>query len=266
LLSAGVVEPGPVLDSIGTAESMLGVLPHLDLGDEAYDSGLAVVPHVLPGRYCWLGGLSAAGGSIEWLRDQLGEPRLSYDEIVELARLAGPDPTGILYFPYLSGSGAPLPDGSVRAAFIGLDARHGRPDLVKAVLEGTAFAAEAIRQAAEKLTRGSIQEIVALGGGARNGVWMQIKADISGCSFLSPVIQESAVLGAALTAALGSGLFAGIDDVCAVAERYAGARQRYSPDARRHAVYSRLYVRGFVEFQTPLRRTGGAMELEGRGD
>jgi sugar (pentulose or hexulose) kinase len=264
MMAAGVVEPGRVLDSIGTAESILGVVPCLDLTDSAFDSGLAFVPHVLPGRYCWLGGLSAAGGSIEWLRRQFGDQPLSYDEIVRMARDAGPDPTGILYFPYLSGSGAPLPNGSVRAAFIGLDARHTKVDLVRAVLEGTSFASEAIRRAAEEQTGAAIDEIVAVGGGAQNHVWMQIRADVSGCTFIVPAMEEATALGAALTAGLGARLYENLDDLLQVVATQIQGGARFAPDRRRHDVYSRLYVDGFLEFQDPLRRIGRAMEFSDR--
>lgn len=264
MTAAGVVEPGRVLDSIGTAESMLGVVPCLDLTDSAFDSGLAFVPHVLPGRYCWLGGLSAAGGSIEWLRRQFGDQPLSYDEIVRLARDAGPDPTGILYFPYLSGSGAPLPDGSVRAAFIGLDVRHTKGDLVRAALEGTSFASEAIRRAAEEQTGAAIDEMVAVGGGARNDVWVQIRADVSGCHFTVPAIKEATALGAALTAGLGACLYEDLGDLLQVVARQIQGGTTFAPDPRRHAVYSRLYMNGFLDFQGPLRRVGRAMEFPDR--
>jgi sugar (pentulose or hexulose) kinase len=264
MMAAGVVEPGRVLDSIGTAESMLGVVPCLDLTDGAFDSGLAFVPHVLPGRYCWLGGLSAAGGSIEWLRQQFGVETLSYDDIVRLAHEAGPEPTGILYFPYLSGSGAPLPDGSVRAAFIGLDARHNRANLVRAVLEGTAFASEGIRRAAEEQTGAAIEAIVAVGGGARNDVWMQIRADVSGCRYIVPALPEATALGAALTAGLGALLYENLDQLLQVVARQLQGGATFAPDRRRHAVYSRLYINGFLDFQDPLRRIGRAMEFPDR--
>lgn len=258
--AAGVLDAGSVLDSIGTAESLLGVVETLALDETAYDSGLAFVPHVLAGRYCWLGGLSAAGGSIEWLRSLLGETPVPYHEIVRLAESAPPGPTGIMYFPYLSGSGAPLPDGAVRAAFLGLDATHGRAHLVKAVLEGTAYAAEGIRRAAGELLGVLLNELVVVGGGVRNRSWMEIKADVHGCRLVLPEIPEAALAGAALLAGLGAGLLSGEDDL-----RHAAAKARargvaLAADPSRHAIYSRLYEQGFMGVQSALRRLNGALQ------
>jgi sugar (pentulose or hexulose) kinase len=253
MLPAGVLEPGPVLDSMGTAESLLGVLREVRLDDEAFDSGLACVPHVLPGRFCWLGGLSAAGGSIEWLRRQLGDPPLSYEDIVALARDAGEAPSGILYFPYLSGSGAPLPDGTVRGALVGLDAAHTRSDLVKAVLEGTAYAAEGIRRVAGELEGSPIGEMIAVGGAARNDVWMHVKADVSGVRLVAPAIDEGAALGAALAVALGCGAL-DLPAVSAIARKLQDAGREYLPNRPRHDLYCALYQQGFMALQEPLRR------------
>ncbi len=118
--ATGVTRPGRAVDSIGTAESLLGVLDHLALGDREYRSGLSYGPHVFRNRYFWLGGLSAAGGSVEWLRSQISESPVSYEQVTALLEQKPPGPTGIFYYPYLSGSGAPNPDSNARAAFIGL--------------------------------------------------------------------------------------------------------------------------------------------------
>ncbi|RPI23604.1 MAG: hypothetical protein EHM70_22305, partial [Chloroflexota bacterium] len=106
----GVSKPGLVFDSMGTAESLVGALPEKPLGQKEFASGLSYGHHVIPDTYYWMGGLSTSGGSIEWLRGLLGEPPLSYDEIDALGEATGDGPSGILYFPYLAGSGSPHTD------------------------------------------------------------------------------------------------------------------------------------------------------------
>lgn len=256
LLAAGVTEPGPVLDSIGTAESVMGALAELDLGEAAFKSDLSIVPHVLPGQYCWLGGMSSAGGAIEWLRGVLAEQPVSYEQINRLARTAGPEPTGILFMPYLSGSGAPWHDERVRGAFLGLDAAHGSGHLVRAVLEGTAYATESIRRAAEGLTGCPINAIVAVGGGTRNEMWMQIRADVCGCAFSLPNLSEAVVSGAALAAALGRGAISGTGDIAAIARARRDEGTYLQPNKERHGRYSRIFDDGFMAMQEPLRRLG----------
>jgi sugar (pentulose or hexulose) kinase len=255
--AAGAIEPGSVFNSMGTAEALVGALPCTSLGEKEFRSGLVYGPHVLPGRNYWMGGLSASGGSIEWLRGVLGEPALSYAQVQACLESVAPGPTGILYFPYLSGSGSPHTDLYVRAAFVGLSAGHGRGDLLKALLEGTAYEVEFIRRAAEQGTGIAVDRLKAAGGGTRNPVWMQIKADVSGCQLEVPGMAEATLLGAALLAGVGAGIYSGYQAaLSSLAER---ETEIYLPDPDRHQAYLRLFEKGFLALQAPLREAAQVM-------
>ncbi|HEY8392752.1 MAG TPA: FGGY family carbohydrate kinase [Capillibacterium sp.] len=251
-LAAGAIRPEVIFDSIGTAESLLGTLNERPLGEEEYHSQLSFGCHLIPGKMVWMGGLSAAGGSLEWLRKQLGNEPLSYREIDDLLQQTGAEPTGILYYPYLSGSGAPARDPRARGALIGLRAEHGKADLLKAVLEGTAYEMESIRRTAQQVMKQEIRRLVAVGGGTRNQVWMQIKANVSGCLLTIPPVEESTLLGAVLVAAVGSGLFASAEEAVANLRLEEGSRV-VTPCAAMQEKYRVLYERGYLELQKPVR-------------
>jgi xylulokinase len=259
MLAAGVVEPGTLLDSMGTAESLMAVADRPDLGDEAVASGLALVPHVLPHRFCWLGGLSASGGSVEWMRRMMQDPPRSYGEAQAEVDAAGADPTGILYYPYLLGSGAPRPDRQVRGAFTGLRAEHTRGHLLRAVLEGVAYEAQSVREAIERVTATPIRDVVAVGGGTRNSTWMQIRADVLGCMHTVPTVEEAAAFGAALLAGIGSGTLAGVDEVVEIARFHREVGTSVLPNGERHAIFHALYEHAYLPLQTPLRQQAAAM-------
>jgi sugar (pentulose or hexulose) kinase len=250
-LAVGAVRPGVVFDSMGTAEAFMGTTQGWRMDGAAFRSGLTFGRHVVPERFFWLGGLSASGGSVEWARQLMGEEPLSYEAVERLLDSAGEGPTGILYFPYLSGSGAPRPDSSAKGALVGLTASHGRVALLKAVLEGTAFEMEAIRRSAEALTGERIERIVAAGGGTKNRHWLQIKADVSGYPVTVSPVAEAAVLGAALVAGLGCGLYGDVEAALEAARQ--GDEDTVQPDAERHRQYQRLYEQGYLALQDPVR-------------
>jgi sugar (pentulose or hexulose) kinase len=247
-----ITSPGKVLDSMGTAETLIGALPERQLTEADFRSGLIHGCHVAREGGYWLGSLSASGGSVEWLRAQLGAEPLSYAEIEALLARARPEPTGILYFPYLLGSGPPHTDPQVRGAFVGLSASHGRADLLKAVLEGTAYEVEFIRQTGERITGQPIPVLIAAGGGTRNRAWLQIKADVSGCRIEASAEPEASMLGVALVAGIGTSLYASESE--AFAELCSNSGEVFLPNSERHAIYRRLYEQGYLLFQKALRQ------------
>ena len=249
--AAGAVQPGLVFDSMGTAETLIGSLGKAGPGESEYHSGLVVGCHVARGQYYWMGGLSASGGSIEWIRSILNDPALSYEDVEALLSQAPSEPTGILYFPYLSGSGSPHTEACARAAIIGLRASHGRADLLKAVMEGAAYEVEFIRRAAERAAGHPVTHLRAAGGGTRSRGWIQIKADVSGCTFEILPMPQATLLGAALIAGAGCGVYTGEAEAL-----LAGAPPSFetiTPDPGRHALYKELYEQGFEKLQEPLR-------------
>ena len=250
-IALGMLTSGRVLNSMGTAEVLLGVEEEVELDDAAYDSGLSFGPHVLPGLMAWMGGLSASGGSVEWIRHILAEPQLTYDDIEDMLASLPPGPTGIVYHPYLSGSGAPWPDPHARGSFVGLERRHTRGDVLKAVFEGICMAMELMRQEAGRVTGAPLNDIVVVGGGAKNRQWLQLKADILGCPLQVVDIPEATLVGAGLLAGMQTGLIT-VADVQAAA--LACAQRVIAPNPAVHDAYRWIFAEGFIGLQQSLRQ------------
>lgn len=250
-LSVGAITPNIVYDSMGTAETLVGTLTPKTLGEREFAAGISFGIHIADERMFWMGGNASSGGSVEWLRALLADDQLSYEKLLTILKETDSDPTGILYYPYLTGSGAPLPNTAVKASFIGLRKDHGKGDLIKAVLEGTAFQLQAIREEAEEIINRKIGSLVVVGGGTRNPHWLQIKSDVLQCELKVPDIPEASLLGAALASGIGIGHYASAEE--AVQSVTVQLKQQVSPDLSRHAVYQHLYETGYKALQQPLR-------------
>ena len=89
----------------------------------------------------------SAGMCVEWLRDDLG----IIDSAADSARVAAPcDDTGDVWFvPALLGLGTPVWDFGARGTFVGITRGTGRPEMVRAVLEGVAHRGADLLEAAE---------------------------------------------------------------------------------------------------------------------
>ncbi|TCZ75896.1 carbohydrate kinase [Paenibacillus albiflavus] len=252
-LSVGAVTPGIVFDSMGTAETLVGMLSERPLGEAEYATGLSYGCHVVPDRYFWMGGINASGASVEWLRSKLsGSELMSYERMSEMLSHTKQEPSGILYYPYLSGSGAPNPDPQAKAAFIGLTKSHEQGDMLRAVLEGTSYELESIRLKAEQIAGEDIEHLIAVGGGTRNRHWMNIKADVTGCRITVSQVVEATLLGAAITAGIGVGVYKDANEAAASIREE--QRNIVEPHAANHAAYKRIFNQGYMPLQAPLRQ------------
>ena len=110
----------------------------------------------------------------------------------------------------------------IRGAYIGLDLKHGQPELIRAAMEGVALNLRLRLDLLRKYTRLE-DEILFVGGGARSRFYLGIFADVFNTRILKTNIdQDAGALGAAALAAVGCGLwkdFSRIDEIHKVVER-----------------------------------------------
>lgn len=236
-LAGGRLPGGTVFNSIGTAETLIGLFPERELTEADAQSGFTYGRHLLPDHFYWMGGHGSSGRSVEWMRKLLDENRLPFEKMDALLSQLPPEPTGILFYPYLSGSGAPKPDSHATAALLGLTDHTGRAEILKAVLEGNAYQMEWVREAAEQAAGTPITNLTAVGGGTRNRHWMQLKANVSGLPVTVADIEEAALQGAALVALTGEGIFR---DLGEVADRTVAMKEVFYPDMALHHHYQPL--------------------------
>jgi xylulokinase len=123
-------------------------------------------------------------------------------------------------------------DPQARGLLLGLSSSQGRPEIVRAVMEGVAMACYdafgAMREAGARPSR-----IVMAGGGARSFLWRTIIADVFGMPVEALETAEQSALGAALLAGEGLGWW----DAAAKAVEWTRSGPPVEPDSGRHALY-----------------------------
>jgi len=238
-IGAGVVAPGPALLSIGTSGVVLAPSAEPRVDRSAPVPRLHTFFHAAPRTWYLMGVTQAAGLSLRWARDVLGAPGdAGYDELTAEAEGVPPGAEGLLFLPYLQGERTPHLDPQARGAWLGLTARHRRPHLVRAVLEGVAFSLkECFGLLAEQ--GAPLGEVRVTGGGARSALWRRICADVLERPVVSLAADEGPAFGAALIAGTAVGLYPSLPEACARAVRL-GAD--VMPDAGRAGAYRALYA------------------------
>jgi xylulokinase len=109
----------------------------------------------------------------------------------------------LLFLPYLAGERSPIWDEKARGVFVGIDLQTRADTMLQAMYQGVGFA---IRQTLESMGQG-IRCVRAVGGANRNDKWLQIKANISGIRYERMIELDASAFGAALIAAIGSGIY-----------------------------------------------------------
>lgn len=232
-IGAGILSEGLTLCSIGTSGV---ILAYEDNPATDYRGRVHFFNHGKPSAFYAMGVTLAAGYSLSWFRNTFAAGE-SYDALLAGVSDIPPGSRGLLFTPYLVGERTPHADADIRASFIGMDGSHTRAHFARAVMEGITFSLNesvAMFREAGK----TVDQVVSIGGGAKNPVWLQMQADIFGAEVISLENEQGPGLGAAMLAAVGCGWYADLDE-CAGA--MVKRSRSYLPDAAANAKYADLF-------------------------
>jgi L-fuculokinase len=204
IFGSGAGENEPVISS-GTWEILMvrarqaatdvnmlkkGVTNELDAVPGLYNSGIQ-----------WI-----ASGMLEWIRKMFFADVVSRDNIYELmineALLVEPGSGGVRIKPDFRELA-----GSENGVMSGLNMGVSRGQIYRAALEALAFRTKESLKIIEKAGGFTTQKLICVGGGAKNKFWNQIKADVLQLPVKVIQQKETTVLGAALFAMSGAGLY-----------------------------------------------------------
>ncbi len=115
----------------------------------------------------------------------------------ELAEKRPVGSNGLIFLPYLNGTGNPHLDDDASACFIGLTAAHTKDDMIRAVMEGVAYG---VNDALQSITDGIPSSVFFSGGGSYSPLWRQIMSDVLGSPLCCSKQAEASLMGAAMLA------------------------------------------------------------------
>ena len=216
-LGAGIIRGGEVMDATGTVECIAPAFGEPVVNQQMIDGNFSCYPHVVEGLYVTLGFVSSGGVVLRWFRDTLAqadvaraktENRDVYDILLEDI----PDVPGTaMLLPHFTGSGTPHLDLESKGAIVGLSLSTSKGELVKAILEGISYE---IKQNLTMLEDAGVEinEVRAIGGGAKSEKWLQLKADMFGKKVIALDISEGVCLGTAILAGTAIGKYNSIEE------------------------------------------------------
>ncbi|KKO53050.1 xylulokinase [Paenibacillus sp. DMB20] len=232
-IGAGILDEGRTMCSIGTSGV---VLSYEERKEADFEGKVHFFNHGQKGAYYIMGVTLAAGYSLDWFKKTFA-PGLTFDELLEGIDDIPAGSGGLLFTPYIAGERTPHPDADIRGSFIGMDAGHRLPHFTRAVLEGITFS---LRESIDILRASgkTIDTVISIGGGAKNGSWLQMQADIFNAEIVKLESEQGPAMGAAMLAACGCGWFPSLQ---ACASSFLRPAQRYAPHEETAKRYDRLF-------------------------
>ncbi|MBF7020157.1 xylulokinase [Staphylococcus sp. 18_1_E_LY] len=232
-IGAGVIEPNQSLCSIGTS----GVILSCESKQDAeYGNNIHMFKHAVNNLSYAMGVTLSAGYSLNWFKNQCAQND-SFDELMSYAEQSKIGAQGLIFAPYLAGERTPHGDANIRGSFIGLSGMHSLGDMARAVVEGVTYSL--YESIAYLRTQGKqINEVVAIGGGAKSEFWLQLQADIFNAKVYKLKHEEGPSMGAAMIAATGLKWY---EDIGACVEQFIHKEQVFEPNKERHVAYQSYF-------------------------
>ncbi|HTZ51933.1 MAG TPA: xylulokinase [Spirochaetia bacterium] len=239
-VGVGSVAPGITYNYLGSS-SWIATTTKEPIYDEQMRT--FVWAHAVPGYVHPCGTMQTAGGAYAWLKNEVctaekAQAARTGENVYELinAQIASSPPgaNGLVFLPYLLGERTPRWNPDAKGALIGLTLAHTRADILRAVMEGITINLSIILDIFR--TRGPVDRITVIGGGAKGEVWRKIMADVYQAEVLRPnYLEEATSMGAAIIGGVGCGVFESFD----VASRFISITDRADPDRSVAPLYAR---------------------------
>ncbi|PIE34785.1 xylulose kinase [candidate division KSB3 bacterium] len=213
---------------------------------------------ILPGLHLVEGGQVSTGSVLKWFKVNFVNSALEteasrrdmdiYDILGEKAQTIPPGSEGLVVLDHWQGNRTPWTDPTSRGVIRGLTLRHTPAHIFRAIMEGVAYGTAVILQKMEQ-EGVSIDELVVCGGATKSDLWMQIHADVTGKTITITEEQQATVLGCAVLAAAGAGLYSSIEDA---ARHMVQVKKIIEPDMDAHKKYQ-FYVDQYIKTYEALK-------------
>ncbi|HUV15698.1 MAG TPA: FGGY-family carbohydrate kinase [Pelolinea sp.] len=261
VLGAGSLKPNVACLSYGTAAT-------INTTHEKYYEIIPLIPPypaAVPNLYNLELQIFRGYWMVSWFKHEFGmleqglaekqgvEPELLFDDLV---RSVPPGSQGLVLQPYWT-PGLRHPGPEARGAIIGFNDVHTRAHLYRAILEGLAYALLEGKERTEKRTGVEIEQIRIAGGGSQSDAAMQLTADVFGMPVSRPYLYEASGLGAAMNAAVGTGIHS---DYETALKSMAHLGKTFLPDLSVHKVYKELYEKVYLQMYDQLQPLYKAMQ------
>ncbi|RLI51219.1 MAG: hypothetical protein DRO73_00755 [Candidatus Thorarchaeota archaeon] len=234
-LGTGTIRPGVIKATTGTGTF---VITHVEeFIEDPYV--LFCNPSAIPGEWILEGVIPGTGLAYKWFRDQYCEREVALAaetqqdayEIIERSASSVPAGSdGLVVFPFMAYN---------KGIFYNLGFGHTKAHVARAIMEANGYGIQMYVQMMEGMLDTEFSELRIDGGGSNSPLWRQIIADCTNKPVLLPRSRDSTVIGAAILAAVGMGVYG---DHKEAVENMFHVEERRQPIPENVAIYEQQYA------------------------
>jgi len=207
--------PREAILSSGTWEILMLRQNRYEATRQGFKEGIIIEADAEPGR--WNPQLLMMGsGALEWIRENLyrdiANRSEAYSTMIAEAGMVAPGAEGVTVLPSFVPDTGPTAKHRTQGTILGLGLNTERGQVYRAGLEGLCYQLRHALEILQGCTDFEAEGLRLVGGGAKNALWNQLRADITGLPVTTIANEEATVLGAALFAFVGAGVFPSIAD------------------------------------------------------
>jgi FGGY-family pentulose kinase len=239
MLGLNVTRPGRAALIAGSSHVLLPITDK-----DVYIRGI-FGPHpdcVVPGLNVLEGGQVSSGSIIKWFKDNFSKKEemeakkrgIDHYELLNEKSSGIPiGSEGLIVLDYWQGNRNPYTDYLVQGAIWGFTLKHKPAHVYRAIMEGVAYGTENIlRTLSENNLK--VDSIYISGGTVKSDLWLQIHADVSNIPFSVTEFTESTILGSAVCAVTGAGIYT---DLTEASDNMVRVKRRIEPVTANHEKY-----------------------------
>ncbi len=213
ILSSGAGINQPVLSS-GTWEILMVRALEKSLQIPARKSGVTIELDSQPGLVN-IGVQWVASGVLEWVA-RMFYPETNnvsrYSVMMKEADLIPPGCDGLTMIPELFPGGFSGKPGAIN----GFTHQTNRAHIYRAALEALSFYTKYGLNTLEQVGKYRAKDVICAGGGSKNSLWNQIRADVLGIPVKTLDMKETTALGAAVSSFTGLGIYKNIEEAFSI--------------------------------------------------
>jgi len=201
--------------STGTWEILMARTERFEPNEVGFSEGLLIELDAVRGLYDPQL-LMMGSGVLEWVRENMyaevedrGE---AYQTMIEEASRLRPGADGVMMVPSFVPDTGPTRKFNTMGTLVGLGLTSSRSHVYRAALEGLCFQLKDALRILRDSTGFTPRGMRVVGGGSRNALWNQIRADVCELPVTVTAHKEATVVGAAIAAWIAAGRFSSFEE------------------------------------------------------